>query len=257
MANNLSCIGFDFDDAEEFQAKMLELATATVERVPCEAGDYGIWRSRTGAEIWLHVPMLGTEDNAADIAGLTPFFEGTCETGIEIEARVNRADDNAFEGAFHAWVLSAADGSQSFPVIFDAVDFAAHGARETPFQVHARLVGFVHAGEAFADLGAFEAASNAGSDGIAFAPKAFIPVGMFMDEGEETGEMSSVMLLTGEVVEHRLATNEASGGMFHAIVLDTLDMRIDLVAAPEAISGEIRTGGYLRVSGQMFGRLID
>ena len=84
MSSNLSSIGFSFASAEDFQATMLRLAPDAIERISCAAGDYSIWRSRTGAEIWFHLPMLGTEDDARDIAGLTPFYEGFGAVDIEV-----------------------------------------------------------------------------------------------------------------------------------------------------------------------------
>ena len=127
MASNLSSIGFSFDSAEEFQATMLRLAPDAVERIGCEAGDYSIWRSRTGAEIWFHLPMLGTEDDARDIAGLTPFYEGVGAIDVEVVARVQRPDDNDFEGALTAHVKDPDGGNEGFPITFDAVDVCGAG----------------------------------------------------------------------------------------------------------------------------------
>ena len=121
MASNLSALGFEFADAQTFQDTMLNLAAASIEQLDCAAGSYAIWRSRTGAELWFHLTVFGDENDARDIAGLTPWYEGESEIELELVERVARQDDNAFEGAFSARLVGIC-----LPLLFSAVDFAAH-----------------------------------------------------------------------------------------------------------------------------------
>ena len=58
MASNLSTIGFVFADEESFRSLMLTCAKEISGRVPCSLGSYGIWRSRTGAEVWFGNPPV-------------------------------------------------------------------------------------------------------------------------------------------------------------------------------------------------------
>lgn len=257
MASNLSAIGFEFADAEAFQRTMLQLAPNAVERVGCTSGDYSIWRSRTGAEIWFHLVLLGTEDSAQDIAGLTPFYEGLGLQDIEVIERVHRADDNAFEGALTA-TMGDPDGSNAgFPLTFDAVDFAAHLDVALPFEAQARIVGFARSVRAFADDAAY-AGDTSGPEGtIRLAPRAFIPVGQFPEsEDEAPGPPASTALLTGRVSEHRVLTNEATGRTFHWMLVETLATSLDIVADPESVTGEIVTGGTVEIGCWLIGRLL-
>lgn len=259
MASNLSSIGFVFDSAEAFQNAMVELASQAIERIGCVAGDYSVWRSRTGAEIWFHLPFLGTEDSAQDIAGLTPFYEGMSDIAIEVVARVNRPDDNDFEGALTAQVIDPDGSDGSFPITFDAVDFAAHADVPVPFKAQARIVGFARHVRAFADEAAYGADQSGPLGDIRLAPRAFLPVGQLAEggEGEDIETPASTALLTGFVSEHRRLANEVTGETFHWMLVESLTTSFDIVADPQIVSGAIEVGGTVEVGCVLFGRLIE
>jgi hypothetical protein len=263
MASNLSSIGFHFTDAKSFQQEMIQLAARSIERLECEAGSYAIWRSRTGAEIWFHLPLFGDEDQPADIEGLTPWYEGESDARLQVRQRIHRPADNAFEGAFEAWIGSdggSGTNQADHPIVFDAVDFAAHSARALPFDCSVRLTGFGRSVRAFADAAAFDAAqrSAAGGDRATLASRAFIPIGMFAaSAGDREAAATSDALLTGTIVAHRRLVNEASGSAFHRILVRTLACDIDVVADPDVVAGEIEVGGCVEFSGPLFGRLLE
>ena len=226
MAGPLAAIGFEFTDPDEFQARMLALAATTVERLDCEAGDYAIWRSRTGAEIWFHLTLFGAEDDARDIVGLTPFFEGGSEIALRVTRHIGRAGDNAFEGAFEACFKS---GEIDAALVFDAVDFAAHAGRQPPYDCHARLLGFAH-----------RVAVSSAAEGF--------------DKSETT---AGTARLTGRILELRRLTNEITGGPFTAIVLSCAGHDFDIVAAPASFDREFAVGETVGATCALFGRLLD
>ncbi len=257
MASNLSSIGFVFADAEEFQRKMIELAATTIERIPCDAGDYSIWRSRTGAEIWFHLPMLGTEDDARDIAGLTPYYEGLGTIEIEITARANRQNDNLFEGAFTADLQDPDGNGVGNPLTFDAVDFAAHATRELPFRTAARIACFARQLRAYPDEASYLSEKSGPLGDIGLAARACVPLGHFAEK-EECGEEApeSTALITGRIAEARRHTNEATGHDFFWLLVESLEASFDVVADPDIVDGEIVEGGTVLVSGILIGRLL-
>lgn len=259
MASNLSCIGFTFSDAEDFQRSMIKLAAEAIERIGCEAGDYSVWRSRTGAEIWFHIPFLGTEDAAQDIAGLTPFYEGLSTIDVEVVERVNRPDDNDFEGAMTAQAQDPDGSNDGYPLTFDAVDFSVHSGRQLPFRVQARITGFARQVRAFADEAAYAADKSGPLGEIAMAPRAFIPVGQFGETSDEAPPQSvaSTALITGHVSEHRVLVNEVTGRSFHWMLVDSLAASFDIVADPESVTGDIVEGGTVEVGCVLIGRLLQ
>ena len=233
MSSNLAAIGFAFTNAAEFQDRMLQLAADTVERLDCAAGDCAIWRSRTGAEIWFHLPVFAAGDSAHDIAGLTPFFEGASEVALEITQRLTRPDDNAFEGAFVANLARAGlPGGHRATLTFDAVDFAAHEPRPLPLRCHARLTGFARSVRLVA---ADEAAPRAG-------------FGTTSDGATRLG---------GSVVEIRQLTNEVTGGRFAWLQLDCAGTAFDIVADQAILADHVTTGARVDIACALFGRLID
>lgn len=262
MASNLSTIGFTFADAEVFRDVMMKCAHQATAQLDCNAGSYGIWRSRTGAEIWFHLGK--SEDGTTEIFGLTPFFEGQSDVLLNITAAVTRDGDNDFEGAMKGWVSPDGASDGSYPILFDAVDFAAYVGAEWPQQRRVRLTAFAHELEAFAsDADYYAARGGDGDTAPPLAAHAYIPVGLFAidDDGQpaanpDTASPNSSAVLTGKVLEHRAFTNEISGQDFVWLLVESLEATFDIVADPAVVTGTIADGGTIEGAVVMFGRLL-
>jgi hypothetical protein len=258
VVSNLSTIGFEFDNEEGFQATMQRLAAEAFERLACDPGDYAIWRSRTGAEIWFHI--TGDRDAGGaltdrDVVGLTPFFEGLSDVSVEIVETVIRSGDNDFEGAFLAWVApDEATGLGAHQVVFDAVDFAAHCDRPMPFMARAKFTGFARDIKV---LGAADASALARAESSA---RAFMPIGLFAERDPHADgpvkPPSSHALLTGTVVEHSRLQNEETGAPYHWFLVQCADASFDIVADPQLVPNDLAAGVLVQVGCLFFGRLI-
>jgi hypothetical protein len=262
MASNLSTIGFVFDDETGFRNAMLACAGATQLQLGCPAGNYGIWRSRSGAEVWFHLGR--SPSGEVEIFGLTPFFEGKSDVPLYLTKAVTRAGDNAFEGAFHGAVHPDAENpAGAYPIVFDAVDFAARSSAELPALRHVRLAAFARELAAHADEAAYFAAQS--DDGQPhLAAQAFIPIGLFAADQEANEQANpaasvpaSTAIFTGKVIEHSRLINEASGRAFDWLLVETLEATIDVIADPDIVKGEIVEGGTIEASALLFGRLLD
>lgn len=259
MASNMSTLDFEFAEQAEFADAMTKLANETVEHLTGATGEYAIWRSRTGAELWFHL-SLPDEEGAREILGLTPFFEGKSDNLVSLAAPVQRPEDNPLEGAFYAWVKPDSEsGEGSYPIVFDAVDFAAHTRRKLPLLTAVRLSGFARELTAHASEEAYTAASKQG-DRMQLGPQAFVPMGLFAaaEKGDDEGgePPSSTAILTGRVLEHRLLTNEATAQPFHWLLVESLDATYDIVADPAVVSGEIKPGCTIECACWLFGRIL-
>jgi hypothetical protein len=261
MASNLSTIGFAFANEDEFRKSMIECAASASANLDCADGTYGIWRSRSGAEIWFHLGKAA--DGEVEIFGLTPFFGGASDVTVQITRPIKRVSDNVFEGAFHAWVTTADGAEQLYPLVFDAIDFAAHKNAAWPALARARLCGFARELAAFPDEVSYYAA-RIGGDSPQLSSKAFIPIGLFASEqpgdagtGSEAQAPASTALLTGRVAEYRRLTNEATNSPFEWMLVETLEAMIDIVADPATVSGVIAEGGTIETTVLLFGRLAD
>ncbi|MEM1370613.1 MAG: hypothetical protein AAGG72_00135 [Pseudomonadota bacterium] len=203
MVTNLSSLGFQFENEADLKSTVERLAKNAVAGLAVSEGDYRIWRSRTGAELWFHVASgSATADTVGDdiereIIGLTPFFEGVSSVDVTLEAGFSRPGDNAFEGGFQAWVADpevppppakngldqanstddADDIDGSYPIVFDCVDYAAHTAIDLPKRCAVRLIGFAREVAVFDNLESFEKTQKQRPHEM--ADRAFFPVGMF------------------------------------------------------------------------------
>ncbi|MEQ1669811.1 MAG: hypothetical protein ABL893_03040 [Hyphomicrobium sp.] len=273
MASNLSTIGFTFADEESFRSAMMTCASEASVRLDCCVGHYGLWRSRTGAEVWFHLGQ--SDDGNTEIFGLTPFFEGQSDVALKITGPIAREGDNPFEGALTGWVSPDAANEGSYPIVFDAVDFAALNDAVWPDVRHVRLTGFAREVQAFSSDEAYYAARGAAdAEHPKLASHAFIPVGLFAaaQAGEgandnEPGDASSnadapngptsSALLTGKILDHRTLTNEASGNAFVWMLVESLEATFDIIADPAVITGELTDGGTIEAAVWMFGRMLD
>lgn len=262
MASNLSTIGFQFADELQFRESMVSCAAAASDQLTCPAGHYGIWRSRSGAEIWFHLGR--THEGEIEIFGLTPFFEGKSEVKLAISRALHRDGDNGFEGALQGTLNpQETGGGGSYPIVFEAVDFALTGAQSFPVTQRVRLAAFARELTAYANEDAYYAAHE-GSDRPVFAAVSFIPVGLFASEQSEEGSGTaehlavppSTAIFTGRVLEHSSLVNEATGKSFEWVLVETLDATLDVVADPSIIVGPLAEGATVSVSALIFGRVL-
>jgi len=278
MVSNLSCIGFSNRDGTGLEAVMSRLIDEADLRLACPRGDYAIWRSKTGAQLWFHAnPPSAGAATEREIIGLTPFFEGRSSVPMKITGISRRPDDNAFEGAMQGWVAppSPSPGVQpdeddeldgSYPMVFDCLDFAVHRAQKLPALCKARVTGFAREIQTFENEAAFDAAQSDAARPM--AAQSFFPVGMFSaaslltasaNGGQEQGEHngpSSHALFTGHVLEHHALTNEVTGAPFHWLVVESLDATYDVVADPAIMSGTPTVGGIVQCACWMFARIL-
>lgn len=256
MASNMSTIGFVFASDDEFRDTMIRLVTEAREYHAAPPGEYAIWRSRTGAEIWFHIEgtdAVGVNERA--IAGLTPFYEGGRSTQLVITDVVRRVGYNPFEGAFQAKFGGTGDDA-GIPLVFDAVNFSAYADRKLPARLKVKLSGFAREVRAYPSEEAYYAAQTREP---AFASKSFVPIGMFSTTGDggKVETPSSYAALTGHVVEARKLENEATGHAFHWLSVEGVGAPIDIVADPEIVQGEIAAGSTVEVICLLFGRIMD
>lgn len=263
MASNLSTIGFQFADAQEFQACMLGVAERIAARADCRDGSYGLWRSRSGAEIWFHLVQSRAAGDASEveICGLTPFYEGQSEVSVRISDALRRRGDNPFEGVFIGAIEPAGAAAGAYPIVFEAVDFALQSAGPWPAVRTARLTAFAHELLVFTDEADFIARRPSDAE-HRLGAKAFMAAGLFdapeVDTASTTaGTPSARAVFTGRVCEHRTLTNEVTGCAFVWMLVETLHARIDVVADESVIVGSAVEGSIVEVGGVMFGRLLD
>lgn len=271
MASNLSTIGFSFTDDADFESTMVRLANDARERLATDAGEYAVWRSRTGAEIWFHLGAPNAATGERDIIGLTPFFEGESDVALAVTAAMQRPEDNPLEGLLHAWVGPDDTGIGSYPIVFEAVDYAAHEGRALPAEWRCRIACFCRDISIFDSVEAM-AAADTGEQGQPLAAQSLIPIGLFADNeaddpappdddnddgSEDTGQPQPTVLMRGIVRAHRRLQNEITGGVFHWMLVETLDATLDVLADEELIEREVMEGSAIEAYAYVFGRALS
>jgi hypothetical protein len=255
---------------------MADLASKTMARLASAPGDYAIWRSKTGAEIWFHVSgargFYGRLEDGLVLA-MTPFYEGDGSIDITVTDFIKRPGDNAFEGAFVAEAMApAANGSEPFSIVFDAIDYAVHELRTLPMPGKARLVGFCRSLQCFetpaafaihraveerkADdwhfyaAGLYNAKAAADNDNSA-TPGAAVP------GTARSAVPTSHALVTGRVIAHRFFTNEIAGGSFYWLWIEGRGGTFDLLADPDVVVGDVRDGALIEALCSFNGRMLE
>ncbi|MGD9785750.1 MAG: hypothetical protein AB7E80_14675 [Hyphomicrobiaceae bacterium] len=275
MASNLSSIGFVFETDTAFEETMTRLANDAVARLAAPGGEYAIWRSRTGAELWFHLAVAddaaASGGSARQIVGLTPFFEGTSRVPFGPADAETRPDDNAFEGILKAWVAPDAEsGVGVYPLALDAVDFAASRERASESDWTGRVVAFCREARV---LDANEE-PTALAEGHGLARQAMIPIGLltegqddpatlaasFEDAADDGGAFATplpTVLMTGIIRSARRLDNEVTGAPFYWLTVDTLEATLDVVADPELLNREPVEGATLETTAWLFARVLD
>ncbi|MFN3868920.1 MAG: hypothetical protein ACK4MF_07645 [Hyphomicrobiaceae bacterium] len=277
MASNLSTIGFAFTDDAAFEETMVKLANSSQHRLVTPQGDYAIWRSRTGAEVWFHLAPRDDGGDERDIVGLTPFFEGESHVAVAVTEAFQRPGDNPLEGLVHAWVAPDGSGIGSYPVVIEAVDYAAQAARQLPADLSFRISGFCRELKVYPSAAAMTAADT-DADGAKLAPESFVPIGLFADgngsandsddtpaptngavsepDNDDDATPMPTALIRGSVMSHRKLVNEVTGHAFHAMLVRTLDATLDLVVDDDIVTTEPKFGTSIEAYAWLFGRAI-
>jgi hypothetical protein len=265
VASNLTSIGLVCDTEDSFDQLMQRLAGSARERLASDPGDYSIWRSPTGAEVWFHVTGTREPDGQLqdhEIIGFTPFFEGMSDIDIVIEVGFQRPGENPFEGAFKAWVAPDPSTSRGVhPIVFDCVDFAAHRNRELPIRCHAKLTAFARQVIVHAEDEDKHANDDGQSPTAQPLLRSFAPVGMRgkrTDNAQRSDNMpTSDAVIIGSVIEHRVLADPDGTSSFQWLLVDSLAASFDVVADPSVIKGDITDGCMVEIRCSVFGRLID
>lgn len=255
MPSNLSAIGFTFADEPSFLETMAALAGDAVERLACAPGDYAIWRSQTGAEIWFHLEgergIFGGLENSG-IVGLTPFFEADEPHRVRLLAHHHREGDSDFEGAFTAELPGDTEPAQTF--VFEAVDAAAHDTRELPLETRVKLVGFAR------EVHVLPSAPGPADHQGSLKPLALRAAEAADNDNAATARTKGPYghaLLSGRVNTVAELTNEVTDAAFYRLDIITEAGAFALIADPAVVTGTLVAGVGVKVLCTLFGRILD
>jgi hypothetical protein len=225
MTTHFAAIGVPLvaeDDLVEFihkvsdQSEMYEVAN----------GRYLRWSSSTGAQVWIQV------DPDWNLVGCNPHFAGETRLTVGLMHRIDRFDQSPLDGSYDAWAGPRENDQLAgeYPFVFDSPDYLLHQKAPLPRIADVQLAAFAHR---IAVFDSDEAFTGSQTSGIKLASESFIPSGLFAKDAEKLATPEARALISGHVIVHKRLMNEVTGHFFHALEVDTLGGRLDVVVDPE------------------------
>ena len=248
--SNLSDIGFPVrgeQDVNDVIMKVLE----NVREIPCPRGSYYNFSDASGAAIYLQA------NASQELIGFNPHFEGKSRRTVCLIKTIEK-ESSELDGAFYAWANpSEANNPESgeYPFVFDVPDFRVNSNLNFPQNYEMQLTAF--ASNEFQIFASEQDFFDSQDSELKFAAKSFIPSGLFNLDADNTQPPLAFGVLTGEIREFELKTNELTSEKFYWFLVDTLGGEIDVVADPKLVAVEPNTGGYLSGQFWLSGRIVN
>ncbi|MET0649386.1 MAG: hypothetical protein ABW208_22480 [Pyrinomonadaceae bacterium] len=189
-----------------------------------------------------------------------PCFAGEARMKVALLEKMSRRKTELSEGAFFCrGGASAGEGwvAGRNPFIFDTIHYHRYERLSLPRLSTVQLTGFAFRLTGFENEEEYDEAYPADDEGYCWDYKHFIPSLMF-DPRDEGGELQSASAeVSGWVLETNIITNPATGLDFCWAKLDTIGGEVDVVCAPERLSGYLLAGGIAVARCYLYGRLTD
>jgi len=264
MCTRLHALGFPCEWNRENADIIGRLAVEQSRRVACANGDYRVWRSSGGAELWFHYParqddrgrkLPAISTDLSNLEAITPFHRGQSKVTIRIGRILKLDRANPLEGACLAWLPGSGKRSRDQTFVLELVPFALQPLEEPPFVAEAQLVCFAHALWAYSTVSTYLANTP---QNRRIRPGGFAPVSEAdVPEVRLTYRYSPITLalVTGVIRQSARLLNLLTGVPYYWLSVETRRGTFDVVANPSQIAGDISTGNIAQVCGSFVGRL--
>ena len=246
-----ACVGFP----ERGAAALLETNRRIREQGELvEAGGFKYlkWEVGERVELWTDV-----KDGKPEMLFKT-FYAGEARMKVALIEKTPRRDAVLSDGAFlcrgkayegAGWVAG------HNPFIFDAIDFHRYDSLSLPRVGTVQLTAFSYYLTGFEDEEVYEEAYPPNENGYAWAARHFIPGLIYDGQRGEGGELQQAHVeVSGYVNDTDIITNAVTGRDFCWARLDTVGGEVDVVCAPDNLSGYLVKGGIAVSRGFLYGR---
>jgi hypothetical protein len=245
------CVGFNGGDAASLLQTYLRM---------CEHGEvveaggfkYLKWSVGENVELWTDVK----EGKPGML--FKSFYAGAARMKVALIEKTPRRDPALSDGAFlcrGCGFAGAGYVAGRNPFIFDAPDFHRYDGLSLPLIGSVQLTAFSFRMTGFEDEDAYEEAYPADDQGFCWDYKHFIPAFMLDEQRGEGGELQSAHAeVSGYVSDTGIITNPVTGQDFCWARLDTIGGEVDVVCAPDKLSGYLVKGGLAATSCYLYGR---
>ena len=250
-----------------------DAAVKAKRRVTCASGEYRIWRSPAGAEVWLHYPKRRVRrqpapwsgersdsqpdfDPIGDLMGMSVVHAGVSDMRMRLARAVKVSARNPLDGVCIASLASRRPTDKAIGFTFELLGFAAEpttagtAARVQVTGLAQRVWSYpseaAYLGSTPADrLIGKGAMANIEADELADVALIYRP------------KPGTLWLITGEIRRSVRLINPVTLAPYYWVQLATDRGDVDLVANPDVIDGDISVGHVLQAVVAMTGRIVE
>ncbi|MDX2158616.1 MAG: hypothetical protein SFW09_19115 [Hyphomicrobiaceae bacterium] len=270
MCTRLHAIGFPCEMDRRTAEFIGTAALNAKRRIACAEGEYRIWRSPAGAEIWLHYPSrdrpfsrtggsAGTPsgfDPIGDLMGMTVVHAGASVMRMRLARVLRVSKDNPLDGTCVAMLGSQRSSDKPIAFTFELVGYA-ETRHATGAEARVRVTALAQWVWAFAREDAYLAATPShrliGKGAMAQAEPGMLPDAPLIYRPKP----GTLWLVTGEVRRSVRLVNPVTRAPYYWVLLATDRGDIDLVASPDRIEGDVSDGHTLQAVVTTAGRIIE
>lgn len=247
MPNPFTCLGFDVANDADVE-RLTDLTSRQGEALAAPSGYYLYYRIDAAIELWGHA------DPTAHLIDCVPHFRGESRIRLGVGDLVRRRDQ-PLDGRIYGWANPTAGRPDTgdYPLAIRIPDFELLRARVSPGTVVVlQITAFAAEFQLYADDQTFAAAQ---SDRMRLAPEAFVPTGMFADQGDTSAGPSTQAIFSGHVRRARLLQNGLTGNSYYHFLVATFGGAYDVVVDPSLVSERPEEGSVVRGAFRLSGRL--
>lgn len=199
--------------------------------------------------------LIALSDDEKEVFHFSFHYRGKSQNHVGI-FEVDTHEDGVLTGLTFA-SLNAEDPnlpeSGSFPFVFQTGDLDVLEGFRHPEKRVIELSAFANSIQCFDSEDEFYS-QDRGDSGVNISPQAFIPAGLFQ---EEQGELAPTAFFTGLIKEANFQQNEMTKQFYWHLIVETYDMEIDVLVAPERVTqGKPTIGGIVQVEAWLTGRFV-
>lgn len=246
MANHFSALGFNVHSKHELGA-LANYALQEGAQIESLNGDYIWWSPGRGIELWFQI------NPQKRVMGMNPHFSHNARMTVGLTQLITRSTFNQMEGAFYGWANPQEGGDGDYPFVFDLPDFDLQRHLVLPAVKQVQIAAFAHELTIFANEASYTASQPQ------LAPQAFVPIGLVQKiDGEEIPDdarPTAMAILSGRIITSEQLKNPFTNLPFHWAKIETFGGEVDLVAASELVTTELRVGGIVHGTFWLSGRI--
>jgi hypothetical protein len=221
-----------------------------------EAGEakYLKWDVGQNLELWTRVKE-GVPEMLYYVS-----YTGEARLKVALLEKMPRPESLLSEGAFYCRGAASAGAdwlAGRNPFIFDTIHYHCYDGLSLPRLSTIQLTGFAFRMTGFENEEEYDEAYPGDEEGYCWDYKHFIPALMLKPRGDDGELQSASAEVSGWVSDTGIVTNPVTGLDFCWARLETIGGEVDVVCAPERLSGYLVKGGLAATECYLYGRLMD